>query len=401
MTLRRKMTLQIGAMLIGLLLVSAAALWGLNGLRSDFGIASAGYRELREMYEAASHVATARTLLLAGDRELAAREINVALTKLEGAPSRDESLSALRLSPDGPRLVTAFRDSIRQAAAQLKLPPDDQAFHSSQAAANDAINQSLGQMTAIAMSIRKTISDREQAANSKWKMTITLVGGVSLVVVLGAVVLGIFQYRSVITPLRRIGDAARKIAAGRFGDVLEPRGSAEFAALALDFNRMAAELQSLYRELEQKVAIKSKELVRSERLASVGYLAAGVAHEINNPLGIITGYGERAIQQLERGGGAPDAGTDAAAVALKNLRIMCEEAYRCKAITDKLLSLARPGDEARKPVSLAKLAGDVVALVDGLPSHRNRRLSLRVPDLESTILANEGEIKQVMLNLAL
>ena len=47
---------------------------------------------------------------------------------------------------------------------------------------------------------------------------------------------------------------------------------------------------------------KSKELVRSERLASVGFLAAGVAHEINNPLSIISGYAELSLKQLlERG----------------------------------------------------------------------------------------------------
>src|SRR5205807_1065265 len=141
---------------------------------------------------------------------------------------------------------------------------------------------------------------------------------------------------------------------------VEPRGPAEFAELAEDFNRMARELEALYRDLEQKVAIKSRELVRSERLASVGYLAAGVAHEINNPLSIITGYGERAIQKLER-----DANDDGSAVAMKSLRIMCEEAYRCKAITEKLLSLARPGEEARGPVLLGALAGEVVALVQG------------------------------------
>ena len=66
MTLRRKMTIQIGAMIAGLLLVSAAALWGLNGLRSDFGNASAGYRELRGMYEIGSHIATAKASLRGG-----------------------------------------------------------------------------------------------------------------------------------------------------------------------------------------------------------------------------------------------------------------------------------------------------------------------------------------------
>ena len=55
---------------------------------------------------------------------------------------------------------------------------------------------------------------------------------------------------------------------------------------------------------------------------------------------------------------------------------MCEEAYRCKAITDKLLALARPGDESRGPVSLAALAADVITLVEGLPALRDRTLTL-------------------------
>jgi C4-dicarboxylate-specific signal transduction histidine kinase len=57
---------------------------------------------------------------------------------------------------------------------------------------------------------------------------------------------------------------------------------------------MAGELQALYRGLEDKVQQKSRELVKSERLASVGFLAAGVAHEINNPLCIMSGYAELA-----------------------------------------------------------------------------------------------------------
>ena len=60
---------------------------------------------------------------------------------------------------------------------------------------------------------------------------------------------------------------------------------------------MAAELESFYKKLEEKVVAKSKELVRSERLASVGFLAAGVAHEINNPLSIISGYAELSIKR--------------------------------------------------------------------------------------------------------
>jgi signal transduction histidine kinase len=396
MTLRRKMTFQIAAMIVGLLLVCAAGLWGVRGLRSDFGIATSGYRELREMYEVASHVASARTLLGVNDRAAAAIEIDRALTKLELAVSREDSGSALRQSVDGPRLSAAFRESIQQAAAQLRLPAGEEAFHAGPASANDAINRAFGEATAVALAIRKTISEHEQAANARWRQTIALVAAVSLAVVLAAIVLGVIQYRGVIRPLRRLGDAVRTMAAGRFDDATRLRGRAqlsgadEFVHLAADFNRMAAELESIYRAQEQKIDQKSQELVRSERLASVGYLAAGVAHEINNPLSVITGYGERAIQQLERGGDS--------AVAIKHLRIMCEEAYRCKEITDKLLSMARHGDQERKPVSLPKLAREVADLIQALPAHRDRQLRLSVTN-ECSVLGSAGELKQVLLNL--
>jgi signal transduction histidine kinase len=158
---------------------------------------------------------------------------------------------------------------------------------------------------------------------------------------------------------------------------------------------MAAELQNLYRELEAKVAIKSKALVRSERLASVGFLAAGVAHEINNPLSIITGYGERAMQQLDRNSTDPQRIRNAIAV-------MCEEAFRCKQITDRLLKLARPGGEDRVRICLADLAHDVISTVGGLPEYREKRLVLESGQRHlSEIVARPGEIKQVILNLVI
>ena len=91
----------------------------------------------------------------------------------------------------------------------------------------------------------------------------------------------------------------KHVAEKRFGERVEIGGNAiEFNELAGEFNTMAAELEELYRTLEAKVAAKSKELVRSERLASVGFLAAGVAHEINNPLSIISGYAELSLKCL-------------------------------------------------------------------------------------------------------
>ena len=147
--------------------------------------------------------------------------------------------------------------------------------------------------------------------------------------------------------MRELGSSVRQFAAGSLANRIDLRAPAEFIALAEDFNRMARELDSLYRDLEQKVALKSRELVRSERLASVGYLAAGVAHEINNPLSIIAGYAERSLAEMD------DAASDTA--LRKVLQIICSEAFRCKEITGKLLSMARGGEEEKAASSTSAI----------------------------------------------
>jgi signal transduction histidine kinase len=210
-------------------------------------------------------------------------------------------------------------------------------------------------------------------------------------------------------PLTDLSAAVRRIAAGDFSSKVPADGATEFAALAADFNRTAGELDTVYRGLEAKVEAKSKQLVRSERLASVGYLAAGVAHEINNPLGIIAGHAELSLQQLDRakvGAGSPrpiPTSIDAPVTAdlRHTLQTIADEAFRCKTIIDKLLSLARPGDDDRQVISLEAVARSVVSLLSALPEHRNRKLTLDVrPDTDTRILASENEMKQVLLNLA-
>jgi signal transduction histidine kinase len=140
---------------------------------------------------------------------------------------------------------------------------------------------------------------------------------------------------------------------------------------------------------------KSRELVRAERLASVGYLAAGVAHEINNPLNIISGYAELSLKALRRNGvSARDA------EAVEHLAIIRSEAFRCKEITTRLLSLAKGGADGREIVSLRDAVENIADLVRGLKIIRHRRLRV---DLEGEkpllVQANLTEMKQVLLNL--
>ncbi|HEY8668420.1 MAG TPA: HAMP domain-containing sensor histidine kinase [Tepidisphaeraceae bacterium] len=392
MTLRRTMAYQIAAMIAGLLVIAATSFWGLNALHQDFGSALRGYQELRRLYEVGSHVATAKALL-----STPRPDTSRALLELENARTAFQSFLA-----DPGRVASvadveqAITQSLGEAIQQIGAAAELESVDTSAQSLTAPLNPVLSNIANLASRVRATIETSQTAANARRRTTILIVAVVSTAVILGAIVTGIVQYRSVMRPLQRLGDGVRKIAAGHFQQRMEVRGFAEFAALAASFNQMADELDTLYRELEQKVAQKSKELVRSERLASVGYLAAGVAHEINNPLGIMTGYAEMSLKKLAAG-----SGETAVAEATNALRIICEEAFRCKQIIEKLLSLAASSED-RLVISLADIARGVVEMVAGLPAYRDRRLTLSVdPAADVRVLGSEAEMKQVILNLAL
>jgi signal transduction histidine kinase len=370
MTLRCKMIYQIGAMIVGLVLLAIAPLWGIVSLHEDFGGAVRGFHELRDLYEVGQWAASTKVAIMGRHSELA-------------------SISWPRNTP------SALAPFLQEAAAAFqkshgRLPTD--AEYAEQIG---ALNRIVVEVLHESDQIEKRISAKESDAQTHRLTTMVAVAALGAVVVGVSVLLGVAQYFGVIGPLRQLGQSVRQIAAGSFANRIEMRSSAEFAALADDFNRMAQELDSLYRDLEQKVALKSRELVRSERLASVGYLAAGVAHEINNPLGIIAGYAERSLAGME------EEPTDAG--LRKALQTICSEAFRCKEITGKLLSMARGAEEEKRLVNLAAVARDVVSTVGTLRPEAGKKMAIAPADDAARlgVLARAGEMKQVMLNLFL
>ena len=394
MTLRRKMVYQIAGMIVALVMISGASLWGISGLHHDFGSAIQGYRQLRELYEARAHVTTARTLVtLSRHAEAPAR------AELLRARERFDAYFARNGGPAAQRYAPAIRSGIQKGFAELELlSAQPQRYDPAALAA--PLSRVVAEVETLAAEIQGAISKSQADADRKLRTTLIVMSVLSACAIAGSILVGVSQYRSVMGPLRRLGAGVRRVAGGKFSERLEPAGPAEFVALGADFNRMAGELEGLYRDLERKVAEQSRELVQSERLASVGYLAAGVAHEINNPIGIIAGYAELTLQELRKQGGNL-ANCDAAEVE-KTLRVIAEEAFRCKQIVERLLSLARPGDEQRQMVSLGDVAANVISTVQGLGEYKDRRLTLRAdPARDLDVLASEGEMKQVVLNLTL
>src|SRR4051812_48332162 len=122
MTLRRKMTCQIAAMIVALLLVSGAALSGLNALHQDYGVALEGYQRLRQVYEAGARLATAQRLLRMPHPQtlrLARDEVSAADQGFGQIPPPPAEWGEAVVRADA-----AVRSGLRELAAQVRSPPE-------------------------------------------------------------------------------------------------------------------------------------------------------------------------------------------------------------------------------------------------------------------------------------
>ncbi|WP_437952617.1 ATP-binding protein [Sorangium sp. So ce296] len=225
-----------------------------------------------------------------------------------------------------------------------------------------------------------------------------------------ALALLVFAYiamtRLVVRPVDALSEAARRVAGGA-RDLEAPRaGARELAELGASLAHMTARLRADEESLRAKIAeveryaadLKSAQerLVRSERLASVGRLAAGLAHEIGNPIAAILGFQEL----LLAGGLTPDEEREF-------LERMKRETERIHKILRDLLDFARPaargaGDAGEEPSgSVAEALEDVVSLVSPQKAFRAVELVRDVaPDVPPVQLSH-GRLVQVLLNLLL
>ncbi|MEC7948382.1 MAG: histidine kinase dimerization/phospho-acceptor domain-containing protein [Myxococcota bacterium] len=191
-------------------------------------------------------------------------------------------------------------------------------------------------------------------------------------------------------PVLRLRDAALAVARGELGRQVEPRGGGELAELGRTFNDMSArlqrdaaeiakknheielfnaELQSRVEQRTQELRETQERLLQSARLAAVGEMGAGLAHELNNPLAGILGL----VQLLrQRAGGGPSAGM---------LESLEREARRCTDIVSSLLGFSQelPGPGAAAldgagVVELGTVVGEVLSLVG--PALRQRGIEV-------------------------
>ena len=231
-----------------------------------------------------------------------------------------------------------------------------------------------------------------------------ILSGILSLCAIGMIVLLLVRFRDVIfRPLEILLDGTRKVAAGDDDHRIQLNSNDELEELADSFNLTTSNFQEIKNDLNEQVQQRTKEVVRSEQMASVGFLAAGVAHEINNPLNTIAWSAESLESRMhemltERFDGQGSLSPDLLEELKKNLRRIQDEAFRCKGITDSLLDFSRLGDARKSRTSMREIVESVVEMLRPLGKYRQRNLNFRCSkDIKALI--NPQEMKQVTLNL--
>jgi two-component system NtrC family sensor kinase len=209
---------------------------------------------------------------------------------------------------------------------------------------------------------------------------------------------GLAVTRRILRPIHMLKHGVQEIGQGNLEHRIDVRSGDEIEVLAFEFNRMAErmqrtqeQLQRRGQELEQRVNQLRRlqaQLMQSERMAATGELAAQIAHEINNPLGIIKNYVGIAKMLMPE----EDANRE-------NLRIVDQEINRIAGIVRRLLKFAKPGSEDIQNVQINQILEELLALLRGQLFRRKIEVAVDLHENLPEVSISTDQMRQVFLNL--
>ena len=211
---------------------------------------------------------------------------------------------------------------------------------------------------------------------------------------LGAFILS----RIVVTPISRLLSATEKIIDGHYGQSVRISGCAEIARLAESFNDMSRTLLSKQQQVTEHVAALEKanqelrqareEAVRTEKMASIGLLAAGMAHEIGTPLASIMGYAELLASEAQ----------DSPAVQDFSRRIT-SDSVRIDRIVRGLLDYAKPRGTSQDRCQVGRLVSESVEMLKEQGAFKQVQVSISCDEVLPGALIDSHQLQQVLVNL--
>jgi two-component system NtrC family sensor kinase len=226
---------------------------------------------------------------------------------------------------------------------------------------------------------------------------------------LGCVV-AFYAQRGVVRPVVDLVSATHKVAAGDFTQEIRVATSTELGALDHTFNDIIAALaearaernplmQTLeHQDEERTAALKDAQakLLQSEKLSSLGRLAASIAHEINNPLAGILTYAKLLVRMLD----SPSVDTRTLATCVRHLRLVQRETERCTAIVRNLLEFARQRPLSLKDTNVAEVLEEAISLVDHQAALQGVTVERNI-EPGPHLMADYGQLRQAFVNILL
>jgi len=178
-------------------------------------------------------------------------------------------------------------------------------------------------------------------------------------------------------PVQKLVAATRQVAGGNLGHTVEVDRNDELGILATSFNNMT-----------EKLAEARLQLFQSDKLASLGRLAAGVAHEINNPLTAVLTYSSYLLKRSDK---QPE--------MKKDLQVIVDETIRCREIVKSLLDFARQTVPKKRSADINDIIGRARAVVENQLAIGRVKLELDLGDDLPAVTVDANQVQQVFINL--
>ncbi len=209
---------------------------------------------------------------------------------------------------------------------------------------------------------------------------------ITLITAMCAVLISFYLINRIIKPINEVVAASEVIAGGNYSKKLRVFRESELSHLSKAFNRM---IDAIY-DRDQKIKETThNQLAQSEKLASLGRLAAGIAHEINNPLTGVLAYSSMLKDEL------------AETEYVEDLNVIIDETIRCRKILKEVLDFARETSLEKEYTDINKIINNVLAILEKHVNLRKirvtRNFSYNIPE----ILIDVNQMKSVINNLAL
>ncbi len=297
---------------------------------------------------------------------------------------RDLRISTNVHAEDGSRAIgTRLSQNVYERVLEKGLPWTQRAFvvNNWYIAAYEPIRNTRGDVIGVL-----SVGILEDKYTDMRKRATAMFLGITLVGMIVALIVSSFLARGILQPIRDLVSASGRWAKGDFDYQVKITRKDEIGILEETFNFMASSLKERDDKLREYA---DRQIMKSERLATIGQLAAGVAHEINNPLGTISVYAQMVLDELEED-------TDS---CRESIAVVMKQTNRAGRIVKDLLEFARQSEPEMRMLDI----NDVLAKAIAITTHPAELQNIKVltdlaPDLPA-IQGDSDKLQQVFVNI--